>query len=88
MYITPLKIFIVCEFLVFTNILLDYIFFYLPNLQKFKIIKSIYISSITYLNFKFLYFKIGIKDECIDRIVNNHLIGKKNVVCVKNVESI
>ena len=85
MYITPLKTFIICGVLVFTNVLLDYIFFfYFPNLQNFKIIKSIKISSITYLNFKFLYFKISIKDECIDQIVNNYQIGKKNIMCVKN----
>ena len=87
MYITPLKTFIICEVLVFTNVLLDYIFFfYLPNLQNFKIIKSINISSITYLNFKFLYFKISIKNECIDQIVNNYQIEKKNVMCVKNIK--
>ena len=60
--------------------------FYLPNLQNFKIIKSINISSITYLNFKFLYFKISIKNECIDQIVNNYQIEKKNVMCVKNIK--
>ena len=87
MIITPLKTFIICEVLVFTNVLLDYIFFfYLPNLQNFKIIKSINISSITYLNFKFLYFKISIKNECIDQIVNNYQIEKKNVMCVKNIK--
>ena len=87
MYITPLKTFIICGVLVFTNVLLDYIFFfYLPNLQNFKIIKSINISSITYLNFKFLYFKISIKDECIDQIVNNYQIGKKKIMCVKNIK--
>ena len=87
MYITPLKTFIICEVLVFTNVLLDYIFFfYFPNLQNFKIIKSIKISSITYLNFKFLYFKISIKNECIDQIVNNYQIEKKNVMCVKNIK--
>ena len=89
MYITHFKTFIICEVLVFTNVLLDYIFFfYLPNLQNFKIIKSINISSITYLNFKFLYFKISIKDECIDQIVNNYQIEKKNVMCVKNIKYI
>ena len=89
MYITPLKTFIICGVLVFTNVLLDYIFFfYFPNLQNFKIIKSIKISSITYLNFKFLYFKISLIDECIDQIVNNYQIGKKNIMCVKNIKKI
>ena len=89
MYITHFKTFIICEVLVFTNVLLDYIFFfYLPNLQNFKIIKSINISSITYLNFKFLYFKISIKNECIDQIVNNYQIEKKNIMCVKNIKKI
>lgn len=89
MYITPLKNFIVCEVLVFTNVLSDFIFFfYFPNLQNFKIIKSINISSITYLNFKFLYFKINIKDECIDQIVNNYRIEKGNIMCVKNIKNI
>ena len=60
--------------------------FLLPNLQNFKIIKSINISPITYLNFKFLYFKISIKYEYIDQIVNNYQIEKKNVMCVKNIK--
>ena len=65
------------------NLLLDYIFFFYPlYLQNLKMIKkSIVISSIKCLIFKFLKFKVCIKDEFIDQIINNFQL-LKTLTCV------
>ena len=45
-------------------------------------------SSIRYLNFKFLQSKIIYKNKFIDQIVNNiYLINIKFDVCVKNIKN-